>query len=62
LKILDSTFAPSIARQNRALLECMLKDPKHSWLKYADDPKTLHACARLYLGELSVTSKSRQRV
>jgi hypothetical protein len=60
--ILDGTSAPSIARQKRVLLECMLKDPKHSWLKHMDDPQTLHACVRLYLGELSVTSKSRQRV
>jgi hypothetical protein len=62
LKILDRTSAPSSARQKQVLLECMLKDPKHSWLKHMDSPQTLHACVRLYLGELSVISKSSKRV
>ena len=52
----------SIAREKQILLECILKDPKHSWLKYLDNPQTLRACVRLYLGKLSFTSMSRQRV
>jgi hypothetical protein len=52
----------SAARQKQILLECILKDPKHSWLKYLDNPQTLRACVRLYLGKLSFTSMSRQRV
>ena len=52
----------STARQKQILLECILKDPKHSWLKYMDNPQSLRACVRLYLGKLSFTSMSRQRV
>jgi hypothetical protein len=62
LRIQDSAFAPSTARQRQVLLECMLKDPKHSWLRHMDSPQTLRACVRLYLGKLSVSCKSRQRV
>jgi hypothetical protein len=52
----------STAQQKQILLECILKDPKHSWLKYIDNPQSLRACVRLYLGKLSFTSTSRQRV
>jgi hypothetical protein len=52
----------STARQKQILLECILKDPKHSWLKYMDNPQRLRAWVRLYLGKLSFTSMSRQRV
>jgi hypothetical protein len=52
----------STARQKQILLECILKDPKHSWLKYMDNPRTLRACVRLYLGKLSFTGTSGQRV
>ena len=62
MRIKDSASTLSTARQKQILLECMLKDPKHSWLKYMDNPQTLRACVRLYLGKLSVTCKSRQRV
>ncbi len=52
----------STARQKQILLECILKDPKHSWLKYMDNTQSLRACVRLYLGKLSFTSTSGQRV
>jgi hypothetical protein len=62
LSISDRTSTPSPAQQKQILLECMLKDPKHSWLKHLDNPQSLRACVRLYLGKLSVTCKSGQRV
>jgi hypothetical protein len=62
LRIKDSASTPSTTLQKQILLECMLKDPRHSWLKYIDNPQTLRACVRLYLGKLSATCKSGQRV
>jgi hypothetical protein len=52
----------SIAREKQILLECILKDPKHVWLKYLDSPQTLRACVQLYLGKFSLTRKRRPRV
>ena len=52
----------SAARQKQILLECILKDPKHAWLKYMDNPQSLRTCVRLYLGKLSFTGTSGQRV
>jgi hypothetical protein len=49
----------SAARQKQILLECILKDPKHAWLKYIDNPQSLRTCVRLYLGKLRFTSMSR---
>jgi hypothetical protein len=62
LRIPDNASTPSTARQKQILLECMLKDPKHSWLKHMDNPQSLRACVRLYLGKVSYARKSRQRV
>jgi hypothetical protein len=52
----------SIAREKQVLLECILKDPKHTWLKHMDGPQTFRACVQLYLGKFSLTRKSRPRV
>jgi hypothetical protein len=49
----------STARQKQILLECILKDPKHAWLKYMDNPQSLRTCVRLYLDKLRFTSMSR---
>jgi hypothetical protein len=62
VRIPNSASKASAARQKQILLECILKDPKHSWLRYMDTPQTLRACVRLYLGKLSLTCTSRQRV
>lgn len=62
MRILSGASTASTAREKQILLECILKDPKHSWLKYMDTPQTLRACVRLYLGKLSFTCTSRQRV
>jgi hypothetical protein len=62
LRILSSASAACTARQKQILLECILKDPKRSWLKYMDNRQTLSACVRLYLAKLSFTCNSRQRV
>lgn len=50
------------AREKQVLLECILRDPKHAWLKHMDRPQTLRACVQLYLGKFSLTRKSRARV
>ena len=52
----------STAREKQVLLECILKDPNHTWLKHMDSPQTLRACVQLYLGKFSLTRKSRPRV
>ena len=52
----------SIAREKQILLECILKDPKHAWLKHMDRPETLRACVQLYLGKFRLTRKRRPRV
>lgn len=52
----------SAAQQKQVLLECLLKDPKRSWLKYMNARQTLRVCVLLHMGELSFTRKSRQRV
>ena len=52
----------SIAREKQILLECILRDPKHAWLKHMDRPQTLRACVQLYLGKFRLTRKRRPRV
>jgi hypothetical protein len=62
MSIRDGASTACTARQKQILLECILNDPKHAWLKYIDNPKSLRVCVRLYLGKLGVTCKSGQRV
>jgi hypothetical protein len=62
LRFPNDASTTSTAKQKQVLLECILKDPKRSWLKYLDNSQTLRACVRLYLGQLSFICKSRQRV
>ena len=52
----------SIAREKQILLECILRDPKHAWLKHMDRPQTLRTCVQLYLGKFRRTRKRRPRV
>jgi hypothetical protein len=62
LRIPSSASTVSTARQKQILLECLLKDPKRSWLKHMDSRQTLRVGVLLYLDKLSFTRKSRQRV
>jgi hypothetical protein len=62
MSIPDRVSTACTARQKQILLECILNDPKHAWLKYLDSPRSLRVCVRLYLGKLRVTCKSGQRV
>jgi hypothetical protein len=52
----------SATQQKQVLLECILKDPRHPWLKYMESPQNLRACVRLYLDKLSFSSQCRPRV
>jgi hypothetical protein len=50
------------ARQKQLLLECILRDPRQSWLQYLDSQQASRVCILLYLCNLSLTRKSMQRV
>jgi len=62
LRILSNASITSAAREKQALLECILRDPRRSWLHYLDSRQASRVCILLHLGNLSLTRKGMQRV
>jgi hypothetical protein len=42
------------AGDKQFLLDCLLQDPKRSWLQFLDGHQALHVCVLLHLGRLSL--------
>lgn len=45
---------PSSADEKQLLLDCLLQDPKRSWLHYLDGRQALRVGILLHLGKLSL--------
>jgi hypothetical protein len=53
-KGLPSDTIPSSADEKQLLLDCLLQDPKRSWLHYLDGRQALRVGILLHLGKLSL--------
>ena len=53
-----SDTLPSGADEKQLLLDCLLQDPKRSWLHYLDGRQALRVGVLLHLGKLSLPGKS----
>jgi hypothetical protein len=51
---LPSDTLPSGLGEKQLLLDCLLQDPKHSWLHYLDGRQALRIGVLLHLGKLSL--------
>jgi hypothetical protein len=51
---LPSDTIPSGADEKQLLLDCLLQDPKRSWLHYLDGRQALQVGILLHLGKLSL--------
>jgi hypothetical protein len=51
---LPSDTLPSDLGEKQLLLDCLLQDPKRSWLHYLDGRQALRVGVLLHLGKLSL--------
>jgi hypothetical protein len=51
---LPSDTLPSGSGEKQLLLDCLLQDPKRSWLHYLDGRQALRVRVLLHLGKLSL--------
>ena len=51
---LPSDTLPSDLGDKQLLLDCLLQDPRRSWLHYLDGRQALRVGVLLYLGKLSL--------
>jgi hypothetical protein len=49
-----SDILPSDLDEKRLLLDCLLQDPKRSWLNYLDGRQALDVDVLVHLGKLSL--------
>jgi hypothetical protein len=59
LRTLSNASRAPAALEKQHLLECILQDPKHSWLKYMDGRHSVRLCLLLYRQEASLMSKGK---
>jgi hypothetical protein len=52
--ILPADILPSGLSEKQLLLDCLLQDPKRSWLQYLDGRQALRVGILLHLGKLSL--------
>jgi hypothetical protein len=55
---LPSETLPGSLGEKQLLLDCLLQDPKHSWLHYLDGRQDLRIGVLLHLGKLSLPRKA----
>jgi hypothetical protein len=51
---LPSVTLPSVLGEKQFLLDCLLQDPKRSWLHYLDGHQALGVGVLVHLGKLSL--------
>jgi hypothetical protein len=54
--VLPSDDVPNDLDEKQLLLDCLLQDPKRSWLHYLDGRQALRVGVLLHLGKLSLPS------
>jgi hypothetical protein len=52
--VLPADILPSGLNEKQLLLDCLLQDPKRSWLQYLDGRQALRVGILLHLGKLSL--------
>ncbi len=62
MRILSEASITSAAREKQVLLECLLQDPRRSWMHSLDTRQALRVCILVHLGKLSLAGKSMQGV